>query len=392
MITAGKVDMITANRIDPQCITYSQMNLIFNARTLYRRLATWTRAYMISRYLGMGTSDELFGRLYYESLDIGNKLSIIIGRENAEKYSQLLSQFVIALRDLISAQIAGDTAGMETNLSLLYQNAEERENFLISINPYWRWTETEMENPLATYLRYTLEEANTLASHDYTKDIEVFDRLLTSADRLGDVLADGLYDYLTSGIPNPYPLPPGIHCITYEEMNDIYRVRMVWYDLVTWVRYYMLSRYLGIGNPEETLARLRQVATEFVEAMKHIFGDRVPEDYLQLFQTYISLIEELITAQIEDNIDEMNRVTQLLYQNADERAAAIASILPDYWDEEDWRTRLYGNLRSTIDESTTFLTQDYTRNIDIFSRLLDQSENTGNYLTQGLFQYLEQRT
>lgn len=383
--------MIKTNRLDPQCITYSQMNLVFNARTLYRRLATWTRAYMISRYLGLSTSDELFGRLYYESLDLGNKMSIIIGRENAEKYSQLVSQFVIALRDLISAQIAGDTAGMESNLALLYQNAEEREAFLISITPYWRWSETEIENPLETYLRYTLEEANSLASHDYTKDIEVFDRLLSSADRLGDVLADGLYDYLTSGAPNPSPLPPGVYCITYEEMNEIYRIRMVWYDLVTWVRYYMLSRYLGIGNPESTLNRLNQVTAEFVAAMQHFFGKNVPEDYLQLFQDYISLIEQLITAQMEDNVDEMNRVTQLLYQNADQRAAAIASILPHYWDEEEWRTRLYGNLRSTIDESTTFLSQDYTRNIDIFSRLLDQSENTGNYLTQGLFQYLEQK-
>ena len=37
---------------NPQCITYSQMNMIFNSRIYYRRLMTWTRAFLISKYYG----------------------------------------------------------------------------------------------------------------------------------------------------------------------------------------------------------------------------------------------------------------------------------------------------------------------------------------------------
>jgi hypothetical protein len=151
----------------------------------------------------------------------------------------------------------------------------------------------------------------------------------------------------------------------------------------------MLSRYRGIGNEQEVLARLRQVPLDYVNALKKIFGDKVPNDYLQLFNQYIELIDAYITAQMQNNTDEINRITQELYQNADKRAAAITSINPAFWDENEWRTRLYNNLRATIDESTTLLTGDYSRNIDIINNLLDQAESTSSYFAQGLFNYLK---
>lgn len=379
--------MITKNKFNEQCITYSQMNLVFNARVYYRRLTTWTRAYIISRYFGIGTAEELFGRLYLESLDIGNMLKIIFGREYSEQYGRLLGQFVIGFRDLLSAHLEGNIEAMNQNLERLYANIEERAVFLEAINPYW--SETEYKNLLGTYLQYINSEVNLLVTGDYNKDIELYDHLTAHTNRMGDIFAQGLYDYITSSPQNgdSLPLPGNVECITYDQMNTIYVIRMFWFELVTWIRNYMLSRYRGIGNPEKIYVRLRSIADEYVTVVKQIFGDKIAEDYIQLFYTYIELIDAFITAQMENNIDEINQATRLLYQNAEERAAFMASINP-FWDQNEWRNRLYNNLQSTIEESTTLLAQDYSRNIDIFSRLLDQAESTGNYFTQGLFDYI----
>lgn len=367
------------------------MNLIFNSRIFYRRLATWTREYMISRYLGLGTSEELFGRLYLESLSLGNMMEIIYGREYADQYSQLLSQFVIALRDLISAQLEGNTEAMNQHLAVLVQNAEDRAAFFKAINPYWRMDENETENLLLTYLQYTIDEANLFASGDYTDDIGTFERILAHTNRMGDAFAQGLYNYITSGSSGAEnPSQVNGQCVTYDEMNAIYNIRMFWYELVTWTRYYMLSRFLGVGNSNEIYARLKQVPVEYVNMLKKIFGDKITEDYINLFNNYIGLIDALITAQIEGNADKINEIIKQLYQNADERAAFIASINP-YWSEDEWRDRLYNNLRTTIEESTTFLTKDYSRNIDIFSTLLDQAESTSNYFAHGLLNYINQK-
>lgn len=358
------------------------MNLVFNARIYYRRLTTWTRAYILARYFGVGTAEELFGRFYLESLEIGEMLQIVFGRDHAERYSQYASQFAISFRELLNAQLAGDQEAVNRSIDRLYQNVAVRSAYLEELNPYWSKEEyTELFN---TYIRLTIEIANAIAEGEYARDIELFDQLTAHTNRMGDVFARGLYDYMTSGQPTPDTLDG--QCITYEQMNTIYDIRMFWFELVTWVRYYMLSRYLGIGNVEAVSQRLRQVPVDYTNTLKQVFGEQVAADLLQALNDYLDLLDQFITAQMAGDVEEINRITQLLYQNADRRAALISSVNP-FWDYNEWRDRLYNNLRITIDESTTLLTKDYARNIDIFSRLLDLAESTSSYFAQGLYQY-----
>ncbi len=99
------------------------------------------------------------------------------------------------------------------------------------------------------------------------------------------------------------------------------------------------------------------------------------------------MIPTLITAQIEHNVDAADEATRLLYQNAEQNASFLASINP-FWDETVWKNRLNSYIRSTIEESTTFLTGEYDRNINIFARILTHAENTGTEFALGLFNYI----
>jgi hypothetical protein len=291
-----------------------------------------------------------------------------------------------AFHELLSAQLEGDIEGINQSVNRLYQNVQERAVFLEALNPYW--SEEGYKNLFDTYIQYTIEIANAIAAGDYSRDIELFDLLNAHTDSMGDTFALGLYNYITSGVSTAAAPPQdNVQCITYEQMNDIYNIRMLWFDLVTWVRSYMLSRFIGIGNADEIYAKLKQVSVEYVNTLKKYFPDIVVEEYIQLFYTYIELIDAFITAMMQGNIDEVSQITRSLYENADERAAFVASINP-FWDLEEGRDRLYVNLRSTIEQATTFLAGDYARNIDIFTRLLDQAETTSTFLGQGLFQYI----
>lgn len=378
--------MVIKNRINPECITFSQMNLIFNSRIFWRRLTTWTRAYILSRYGGIGTAEDLFSRLFLESSEFGDMLHIIFGRENSEKYTQLINQYTIALRDLLSAQIDGDTEAVERNVERLYSNADERAAFLASINPYF--DENEWRNLLETYAQYTIETANLFITKDYDKDIELYDRMKELTNRMGDIFAQGLYDYITSGQDFEQHNQVNVQCITYEQMNNIFQIRSFWFELATWIRTYMISRYTGIGNASEIFARLRQIPVEFVDTLKLIFDDKVPIDYLQLFYRYFDLIDALISAQLENNTEKIDQITRELYQVMDQRAEYISSLNP-FWDVNEWRARLYEKLQNILMESVTFLNGDYAQNIDIFSRLLDQAESTSTYFATGLFNYLK---
>ena len=158
------------NKFNEQCITYSQISLIFNMRIFWRRLTTWIRIYIISRYFGIGTAEVSFERLYLENLNFGDMLRIHFSRSISDRYSQLLNQFSIGLRELITAQIEKNFDAVRQDIDRLLQNADQTAEFLASINPYFN--ETEWKNLLRTYLQDTMQDANLFASKDYRMAIE----------------------------------------------------------------------------------------------------------------------------------------------------------------------------------------------------------------------------
>lgn len=375
--------MVIKYKFNEQCITYSQMNFIFNSRILWRRFTIWLRAYIISRYAELENSEEIFNKLYLEALNFGDMLQVIFGRENANNYSQLVSQYVYGFRDLISAQMSGDTESVYQLVNFLYKNAADRASFLTSINPYLN--EAEWRDLLGTYIRYSIDEANSFITGNYSKEIASFDRLTELTNRMGYVFAQALYDYMNSNMQYAiHPTP--VQCITVQEMNRIYDIRMFWFELIIWVRSYILSRLKGLGNENEVYARLMQVPARYVNMLQQIFQVNL-EPYLQLLNTFIDLINSLVTAQMEGNVDEVNRITQLLYENADEGAAFLASINP-FWDQNEWRSRLDNILQSIIDETITLSAGDHARNLEIYSNLLDQAESISSYFADGLFKYM----
>lgn len=374
------------SQFNEQCITYSQMRLIFNMRIFWRRLTTWLRIYIISRYLGIGTAEVSFERLYLENLDFGDMLRILFSRSVSDRYSQLMNQFSIGFRELITAQLEEDFDTVRQSIDRLLQNADQTAAFLASISPYFN--ETEWSNLLRAYLQETMREASLFASEDYRMDIEYFDRLMTLSNTMGDTFARALYSHITSGAETPPQ--DGQMCVTYEQMNLIYNIGMFWFDLIHWVRTYMLSRYRDVGNEEEVHERLQQVVNDYINNLNQFFGETPGADALQLqLNEYIDLIDALITAQMAGDTEGVGDITRQLYQNADARAASISSINP-YWSQDEWRNRLYNNIRSTLDESTMFLTGDYARNLDIFSTLMAQAESSSDYLAEGLLYYLFQ--
>jgi hypothetical protein len=349
--------------------------------------------------LGIGTEESLFTRLYNESSKFGDMFRLVFGERFSENFTWLLNEYTIALRDLVSAQKEGNTDGVNQSLERLYKNAAERARLMAQVNPFW--DESTWRNIFETYLRFTIEMINSFISGDYSNDAEAYDRLTAFTNNIGDYFAQGIYEFLTytptdtenlQGREALNPISSNKisdlrQCITRNQVDAIYSLRMFWFELATWTRYYLISRYKGIGNEDIILARLNKVVEEFGIMLRRIFGDQITEEFLNLIYSHIKLIISLITAQIEGNADIAAEATRLLYQNAEETASFLASINP-FWDKTTLRDRLYSYIRSTIDESTTFLTGEYDRNIDIFARILTHAENTGNEFAMGLFNYI----
>lgn len=186
-------------------------------------------------------------------------------------------------------------------------------------------------------------------------------------------------------VQNPAQTPAAIPYIT-AQMNFIFRARMLWRDLATWLRSYKVSLYGGVGNTDELSQRLFRLPAEYGSIFRVFFGDPATEQLMSLLTQYIAILQSLFIAQINNDADQINSLTQQAYQNVNNTAALLASVNP-YWTQADWVTLLTLFTSLQIQESTTFLTKDFSVNNDIFDRILTLTNLIGDYFSEGLTNY-----
>lgn len=189
--------MVYRNQLQQSCIPGWLMNTIIHATSIWKDMSIWTRAYIYSAVAGIGSQEVVFERLYRISADFANTFQLIFGNEIAERYSNLLSNQVIILREIVNGQINGNVNGVNENTVRLYQNADERAAYLAQINPFW--SQNEWRNLIRTYLGMTLDESTRILARDYSSEIMIFDRLLFEAGQIADYFSLGLYNYIMGG-------------------------------------------------------------------------------------------------------------------------------------------------------------------------------------------------
>ena len=125
------------------------------------------------------------------------------GRVNAVQYGQLLSQFVIIFRDFITARMEGNADAVKQNTDRLYQNVADRAAFLAKLNPFW--SEKEYIRIFGQFIQYIIAITDTIAvaneTGDYSGDLTTYEQLADNVRQLGDIFAQGIYDFITNGAP-----------------------------------------------------------------------------------------------------------------------------------------------------------------------------------------------
>lgn len=177
------------------------------------------------------------------------------------------------------------------------------------------------------------------------------------------------------------------------EYNLRFTGRMIWRDIATWIRAYLVSTYFN-SDPELHQAiseKLYSLPLEHGNFLRIFFGDKIAEDNISLLSNYITLLKSVINAQKSGDVNAVNEYTKQLYQNIDQRADYLSQINP-FWQSNIVKSLIYNFTNMTIDEATTFLEKDYNRNIKIFDRILSHSTVMGDYLAQGLLDYITYST
>jgi hypothetical protein len=182
------------------------MNLLINLRNLWLDLATWTRNYTVSVMSGFGNTEMVGNRLYQIPIDFNNRLQLIFGAQSTQQLVNLLSQHIILMMTTATALKDGDQETVDKNVKLLYQNSSDLAVYFEQINPYW--SDIQWGNLLDQYVSMTLQEMFALASGNFEKDINIYDRITYFTVLLADYMTSGIMQYLAVKGAVSLPQPP----------------------------------------------------------------------------------------------------------------------------------------------------------------------------------------
>lgn len=171
-------------------LTYEQMNLINEFRYQTFLLGLWGRALIISIRYDLPNADATYRRLLEVPTAIYENLSTFYGMEQAERYINLLTQYLINFRDLIIAMKAGDSTGAGAAWQRWNQNVEDISSFFAQLNPYW--DREQWRSLLYQYNQLIYQHILSILTDEYDQEILINDRILYHTALIADYQSRGL--------------------------------------------------------------------------------------------------------------------------------------------------------------------------------------------------------
>lgn len=178
-----------------ECLTYGQMNLINDFRTLWTDVTIYLRGYALSSATGMDKLKEATRtRIYHIAHHFESKLEPFFGSEVSEQFETLILQFLVDIIQAIDAYFGSDETALNQSLPAIYRDIDNISSFLAGINPYWN--KEQWEGLLTKLLENGLSGLEAIKSENYEQDFEIIESNLRYATMMGDYMANGLLAYL----------------------------------------------------------------------------------------------------------------------------------------------------------------------------------------------------
>ncbi len=175
--------------------------------------------------------------------------------------------------------------------------------------------------------------------------------------------------------------------ISYGHMNLQNDMRLLMTQLAYLSQSYMVSSFSGYGNSEAVARKLYAIPLKFKAKAELIFGIPLGEELVTLLSLHVVYLQSLVNALKQNDLAAAERSAQQLCQNGNDISAYYARINP-FWDEDQWRSLQNTYCQTLVEDAYALKSEDFERELDIFDRLLFHALQMGDYLADGIIQYL----
>ena len=170
---------------------------------------------------------------------------------------------------------------------------------------------------------------------------------------------------------------------SYQQINLLNRIRMLWTQHVYWTRFFILSTVYDLPDLTAVTKRLLENPGDFAQMLTPFFGPRIAGQFQKLFTQHLTIGGDLVNAAKNQDQKLADDLRKKWYQNADEIAEFLSSI-NHFWDEEMWRSMMYKHLDMTEKEVSLRLQGAYTPDIHMFDRIEQEALRMADYMFSGI--------
>lgn len=171
-------------------------------RKLWEDHVTWTRLAIVDVAFGTADTGPTVQRLLQNQVDIGNAIKPFYGDAAGNQLTSLLKTHIILAANILVDAKAGDTTGVNENVTAWYANANDIAAFLHAANPK-NWPLDEMQEMMKTHLDLTLKEGVAQLTGDYGTSISTYEQVHLEILQMADMLSAGIIAQFPSMFNGP---------------------------------------------------------------------------------------------------------------------------------------------------------------------------------------------
>lgn len=169
---------------------HGQVCITGQMRTLWEQHVYWTRFFIVSTAVGLSDIGAVTDRLLRNPKDFARVLIPFYGAETAGQFEELFTEHLKIGGDLVNAAKNDDSKKADELRRNWYENADEIDCFLASINPFWN--SSKWQEMMYSHLNMTEKEAALQLQGDYKASIDMFDSIEQEALMMADYMACGI--------------------------------------------------------------------------------------------------------------------------------------------------------------------------------------------------------
>lgn len=183
-------DLLTSPEGGGVTYTFEQMNITSVFQQLWIKLSTLMRGYIYASLLNTPNVEAEAETLFQIPVDFRNDLLLFYGPEIADRLNALFINFLSPVAGVLEGYKTNNQELVNQSVMSWYQSANELAKFLDSINLFWDAGQWQIL--LYQYISLKLTMITAIASGDYQRETQIYDRVFDLTSIMGTYMARGL--------------------------------------------------------------------------------------------------------------------------------------------------------------------------------------------------------